>query len=91
MVQKAKVFVFGTKHQGQPKTSDFELKEEELSPIKDGEILIAAKYFGIHAGLRAYQELYPIGSIIVGGQVAKLENYDLKRFDVHDLTFQSYR
>lgn len=71
MVLKAKFFVFGTKHKGEPKISDFELKEEELKPIQDGEILIEAKYFGIHAGLRAYQELYPIGSIIVGGQVAK--------------------
>lgn len=71
MVKKAKVFVFATKHKGEPKISDFELKEEELLPIKDGEILISAMFFGIHAGLRAYAELHPLGSIIVGGQVAK--------------------
>ena len=71
MVKKAKVFVFANKHKGEPKVSDFELKEEELLPIKDGEILISAMYFGIHAGLRAYAELYPVGSIITGGQVAK--------------------
>lgn len=71
MVQKAKVYIFATKHKGEPKLSDFELKEEELDPLKDGEVLIAAMYFGVNAGLRAYQELYPLGSIIVGGQVAK--------------------
>jgi NADPH-dependent curcumin reductase CurA len=71
MVKKAKFYILAKKHVGDPKLTDFELKEEELSPIKDGEILISALYFGIHAGLRAYQELYPIGSIITGGQVAK--------------------
>lgn len=71
MVKKAKVYVFAAKHKGDPKLSDFELKEEELDPIKDEEILISAMYFGIHAGLRAYQVIQPIGSIIVGGQVAK--------------------
>jgi prostaglandin reductase 1 len=71
MVKKAKVFIYAKLHKGEPKLSDFELKEEEIDPLKDGEILIAAMYFGANAGLRAYQELYPIGSIIVGGQVAK--------------------
>lgn len=71
MVQKAKVYIFAKVHQGEPKLSDFEMKEEELDPLKDGEALIAAMYFGANAGLRAYQDLYPLGSIIVGGQVAK--------------------
>jgi prostaglandin reductase 1 len=71
MVQKAKVFIYAKLHKGEPKVSDYELKEEELKPLKDNEVLIEAIYFGANAGLRAYQELYPLGSIIVGGQVAK--------------------
>lgn len=58
-------------HQGEPKLSDFELKEEDLEPLKDGEVMIAAMYFGVNAGLRTYQSLYPLGSIIVGGQVGR--------------------
>lgn len=71
MVQKAKVFIYANKCFGEPKLTDFELKEEELDPLKDGEFIAEAMYFGINAGLRAYQEIYPIGSIIVAGQVAK--------------------
>lgn len=71
MVQKAKVFIYAKKCIGEPKLTDFELKEETLDDVQDGEFIAAATYFGINAGLRAYQELFPVGSIIVGGQVAK--------------------
>lgn len=71
MVQRAKVFIYVTKCVGEPKLTDFELSEEELDSVQDGEFLAEAMYFGINAGLRAYQDLYPVGSIIVGGQVAK--------------------
>lgn len=71
MVHKAKVFTYAKKCVGEPKLTDFELREEELDPIQDGEFIAKALFFGINAGLRAYQELYPVGSIIVGAQVAK--------------------
>lgn len=71
MVQVAKVFIYANKHVGEPKLGDFELKEEILEPLKDGEFLAQAMYFAMNAGLRAYIDLYPVGSIIIGGQVAK--------------------
>ena len=71
MVQKAKVFIYANKCVGEPKLTDFELKEEDLDTLNDGEFIAEAMYFGINAGLRAYQEIYPIGSVIVAGQVAK--------------------
>lgn len=72
MVQTAKVFIYVHKRVGEPRLSDFALKEEELDAVKDREFIAEALYFGINAGLREiYQEIYPVGSVIVGGQVAK--------------------
>jgi NADPH-dependent curcumin reductase CurA len=73
MVQKAKVFIYAKKCVGEPKLTDFKLIEEELDdPIEsNGEFIAEALYFGINAGLRAYQEIFPIGSVIVGAQVAR--------------------
>lgn len=71
MVKFAKVFIYANKCWGEPKLTDFELREEKLDEIKDKEFLAEAMYFGINAGLRAYLNLYTIGTTIVGGQVAK--------------------
>lgn len=72
MVQKSKVFNYASKWHGEPKLGDFELSEVDLEPISDGEFLAEAMFFGINAGLRAYSDLLPIGSMIFGAQVAKL-------------------
>jgi prostaglandin reductase 1 len=69
---KAKVFIYAKKFVGEPKLSDIQLVEEELETIKDGEILAEALFFGINAGLRAYIDLFHIGSVMVGAQVARL-------------------
>lgn len=73
---KAKVFIYANKCVGEPKLTDFEIREEKLDSPSEDEFVAEAMFFGINAGLRAYQELYPVGSIIVGGQVAK---YIIKR------------
>lgn len=71
MVQRAKVFIQAKNCVGEPKLTDFELRDEQLDQVKDGEFIAEAMYFGINAGLRAHQDLYPLGSIIVGAQVAR--------------------
>lgn len=71
MAHKAKVFIYAKKCVGEPKLTDFELREEDLDAPAAGEFIADAMYFGINAGLRAYQDIYPIGSVIVGGQVAR--------------------
>lgn len=72
MLRKSKVFNYASKWNGEPKLSDFELTMVHLEPINDGEFLAEAMFFGINAGLRAYSDLLPIGSMIFGAQVAKL-------------------
>lgn len=71
MVHTAKVFINANLCVGEPKLTDFELKTEVLDALKDGELIAEAMYFGINAGFRAYQDIYPMGSIVLAGQVAR--------------------
>jgi prostaglandin reductase 1 len=70
MVQ-AKKFIYASAFKGEPKLSDFKLVEEELPALKDGEILIEAQYWSVDPYMRPYMSRYPIGSQMIGGQVAK--------------------
>lgn len=72
MVIKAKVFTFAKRFVGELKPTDFQLHEEYLDPLNDGEFIAAAMFFGMNAGLRLYQDLYSIGMVVFGGQVARL-------------------
>lgn len=71
MVQTSKVFLYASKWIGEPKLSDFELVEEQLETIEEGEFLAEAMFFGINAGLRAYRDILPVGTMVFGAQVAK--------------------
>jgi prostaglandin reductase 1 len=44
---KAKKFIYASAFKGEPKLSDFELVEEELPALKDGEILIEAQFLSV--------------------------------------------
>lgn len=71
MVHKAKVFVNTVKCVGEPKLTDFVLKEEELELMKEGEFIAEALFIGIQAGLRAFLDFLPVGTTVHGGQVAR--------------------
>lgn len=74
MVITAKVFIIARNFVGEPKLTDFLLIEEELDSLNDGEFIAEARFFGISAGLRVLKQLfpYPLGSVVFGGQVARL-------------------
>ncbi|XP_013164679.1 PREDICTED: prostaglandin reductase 1-like isoform X1 [Papilio xuthus] len=62
-----------TKHfQGEPKKSDFEIVQEELPELKDGEILTEAEYLSVDPYMRAYMIGYKLPTVMIGGQVAKI-------------------
>lgn len=71
MVHTSTLIILAHKCVGEPKLTDFELKEEVLEALKDGEFIADAMYFGINAGLRAYSDYLNVGQVIVGGQVAR--------------------
>ncbi|KAL4715436.1 hypothetical protein ACJJTC_015339 [Scirpophaga incertulas] len=57
---------------GEPKKSDFNIVEEELPELKDGEILAEAEYISVDPYMRAYMIGYKLPTDMIGGQVAKI-------------------
>lgn len=72
---KAKKFVYVKEFSGEPTLANIELQEEELPAIKDGEILCKAEYLSVDPYMRPYMERFPVGSTMIGGQVAKYLQY----------------
>lgn len=71
MVVRAKKFIYASAFRGEPKLSNIKLVEENLPPLNDGEVLIEALYLSVDPYMRAYNARRPVGSDMIGGQVAK--------------------
>ncbi|KAJ1531114.1 hypothetical protein ONE63_005936 [Megalurothrips usitatus] len=84
MAPKAKVIYMAKNFVGEPKPSDFQLKEEALPDLKDGEILCEAEWLSVDPYMRAYMVRYPPGTRMIGGQVAKVLQSKNKGFNVGD-------
>lgn len=69
---KAKMFVVCKHFKGEPKPSDLQLKTEELKPIVDGEFLVEAEYLSVDPYMRPYVVRFPVGSTMIGSQIAKI-------------------
>lgn len=68
---KAQKFVYVKEFDGEPNASNFQLVEEELPALKNGEILAKAEYLSVDPYMRPYMARYPLGVTMIGGQVAK--------------------
>lgn len=71
VVIKAKKIVKRANFDGLPKLSDFDIVEEELPQIKNGEVLVEAEFLSVDPYMRSRAANSPIGSTMIGGQVAK--------------------
>ncbi|KAG5882650.1 hypothetical protein JTB14_018339 [Gonioctena quinquepunctata] len=78
----AKVFKLVKSFDGLPKSTDFELIEEELPAIKDGEFLAEAVYLSVDPYMRAYSRRIPLGSTMMGMQVARITESKNQNFPV---------
>lgn len=68
---KAKKFIYVKEFEGEPNSSNFQLVEEELPELKNGEFLAKAEYLSVDPYMRPYMARYPLGVTMIGGQVAK--------------------
>ncbi len=68
---RAKKFIYASPFKGEAKLSDIQLVEEDLPALKDGEVLIEALYLSVDPYIRLFMADVPVGSDIIGGQVAK--------------------
>ncbi|KAL1132042.1 hypothetical protein AAG570_011650 [Ranatra chinensis] len=69
---KGKRFVFAKHFDGVPKKSDFELVEEEVPPVKDGEVLFQALFISVDPYMRPYSARIQTGTTMIGEQVARV-------------------
>ncbi|XP_028041291.1 prostaglandin reductase 1-like [Bombyx mandarina] len=82
---KAQKYVLTKYFQGEPKKTDFQLVEEVLPDLRDGEILTEAEYISVDPFMRAYMIGYKLPVDMIGGQVAKIvasrnEHYPIGKY-----------
>ncbi|CAK1551192.1 unnamed protein product [Leptosia nina] len=70
--RKAKKYVLVKYYHGEPKESDFEIVEEDLPEVKDGEIMVEALYYSIDPYMRAHMQLHKLPIDMIGRQLAKI-------------------
>ncbi|CAG9865277.1 unnamed protein product [Phyllotreta striolata] len=68
----AKAFIFRNQFEGFPKESDFQLTNEQLPSLKEGEFLAEAEYLSVDPYMRAYAPRVKTGKTFMGSQVAKI-------------------
>ena len=65
---------------GIPKKSDFELVEEELPPLQDGQVLIKATWLSVDPYMKPYTKRYNPPITMIGGGVYKVLESKNKEF-----------
>lgn len=68
----AKVWCMKKQFEGAPKDEDFELKEEQLPALKDGQFACEALVWSVDPYNRAYSKMLPDGAPMIGFQVSKV-------------------
>uniref|UniRef100_A0A336MUL9 Prostaglandin reductase 1 n=1 Tax=Culicoides sonorensis TaxID=179676 RepID=A0A336MUL9_CULSO len=79
---KGKKIVLKSHFDGLPKVSDFEIVEETINPIKNGEILVQAEYLSVDPYMRSRAATLSLGSTLFGGQVAKVVDSKNPRYPI---------
>lgn len=68
---KAKVWKCAKEFKGQVNLTNFELADEELCELEDGEFLAEALFISVDPYVRTFQLRFPVGATMIGRQVAK--------------------
>ncbi|XP_055584681.1 prostaglandin reductase 1-like [Uranotaenia lowii] len=72
MVVKARKWLYAKKFEGEPTSANFKLVEEVLPELQDGEFLAQAEFLSVDPYMRPYMRSYEEGTLMIGGQVAKV-------------------
>uniref|UniRef100_A0A182KAD0 Prostaglandin reductase 1 n=1 Tax=Anopheles christyi TaxID=43041 RepID=A0A182KAD0_9DIPT len=68
----AKKWIYAKPFEGLPKDENFRLEEETLPEPGENEFLAEAEFLSVDPYMRPYMASYPAGSVMIGGQVAKV-------------------
>lgn len=69
---EARAWKLAKRFEGMPKLSDFELVKEKLPALEDGQILVKAEWLTVDPYMRGASNSLPLGSTMIGGQVARV-------------------
>ncbi|XP_059052300.1 prostaglandin reductase 1-like [Achroia grisella] len=91
----ARKYVLTKYFKGEPKISDFQVIEEKLPDLKEGEILTEAEYLSVDPYMRAYMIGYKLPTDMIGGQVAKIiasrnKNYPVGKYVVGSFGWRTH-
>lgn len=67
----AKVWIYAKEFKGDVNLSNFDLKEEQVNDILDGEFLAEALYISVDPYQRTFQLQFPTGTMMIGRQIAR--------------------
>lgn len=70
-IMKAHKFLYVKEFRGFPTLDNFRLVEEELEPLKDGEILAKALFLSVDPYMRSYMLRFQPPELMIGGQIAE--------------------
>lgn len=70
-IMKTRKFLYVKEFRGFPSLENFQLVEEELEPLKDGEILAKALYLSVDPYMRSFMLRFKPPALMVGGQIAE--------------------
>ncbi|XP_055376173.1 prostaglandin reductase 1-like [Condylostylus longicornis] len=87
---KAKKFIYAKAFQGQPKSENFKLEEFELPELKDDEVLCEAIFLSVDPYMRPYMSRFPVGSTMIGGQIAKVTNSKHSKFPTGSMIYGDF-
>uniref|UniRef100_A0A1L8DCM3 Prostaglandin reductase 1 n=1 Tax=Nyssomyia neivai TaxID=330878 RepID=A0A1L8DCM3_9DIPT len=84
---QSRVFKFAKRYEGVPKTTDFDLKIEDVKALEENEILCEGKYWSVDPYMRVYMDSHPVGVTMIGGQVAKVIETKHPKYPVNSWIF----
>ncbi|XP_070491673.1 prostaglandin reductase 1-like isoform X1 [Chironomus tepperi] len=87
---KARKFMYVKEFRGEPTAANFDLVEENLPALKDGEVLAQAEYLSIDPYMRPYMMSYKAPCLMIGGQMAKIVESKNADFPVDSTIFGQF-
>lgn len=87
---KARKFLYVKEFRGEPTTSNFQLVEEDLPALKDGEVLAKAEFLSVDPYMRPYMMNYKIPCLMIGGQMATIVESKNSQFPKDSVIFGQF-
>uniref|UniRef100_A0A182XUF9 Prostaglandin reductase 1 n=1 Tax=Anopheles quadriannulatus TaxID=34691 RepID=A0A182XUF9_ANOQN len=87
----ARKWIYAKAFQGEPHHGNFRLETEPLpATLSPGEFLAEAEYLSVDPYMRPYMLAYPEGSLMIGGQIARVTRSENAHFPVGATVFGQF-